>query len=160
MAYAQEVTILQWSTSLRERKPKTFAAGILATILGLAVVYWGFGGQWIAVVMALFLLGGALGPLYFPTTYRLTNKKAYQRIFFSEEGHRWQDFDEYRVFHDGVFLHLRPTDLRQRYLKGMTLHFGRGKREEILDLVRGRIAGDEPEFTRNQAGSEPTGDKK
>jgi len=160
MAYSQEVTLLQWSTSLRERKPKTFAAGILATIVGLAMVYWGFGGQWVAVVMALVLLGGALGPLYFPTTFRLTNKKAYQRIFFSEESYRWQDFDEYRVLHDGVFLHLRPTDLRQRYLKGMTLYFGQDNREAILDVVRSRIAVDEPGVARNRAGSEATEDKK
>ena len=117
--------------------------GMVATVLGLALVWWGFGGQIGPVVLAAVLLGGALGPLYFPTGFVLTNKKAYQRIFFSLEGHRWTDFDGYRVLRDGVYLRLSPTDLRKRYLKGMTLYFGRDNREQVLDVVRRFVPGQE-----------------
>ncbi len=140
-AYAPEVTLLEWTTSLRRRKPKTFYTGILATVAGLALVWWAFREAG-AVLLAALLLGGALGPLYFPTTFRLTDKKAYQRILFSVDGHRWQDFDEYHVFSDGVYLHLRPTDLRHRYLKGLTLYFGPDNRQEVLDIIRQRMTAD------------------
>jgi len=138
-AYEPETTLLRWSSSMARRKPKTFAVGVAAALLVLLVVYFSFGGEVGAVILAAVLLGGALGPVYFPTSYTLTNKKAYQQIFFSREGYRWQDFDGYRVFSDGVFLHLRPTDLRMRYLKGLMLFFGPSNRDEVLDIVRRHI---------------------
>ncbi len=153
-----EVTILSWSSSIMRRRPKTFAVGMLAVALGLAAVYWGFQGQIGAVILAAVLLGGALGPLYVPTAFTLTNKKAYQRIFFSREGYRWQDFDGYRVFEDGVFLHLRPSDLRMRYLRGLMLFFGPANRQEVLDAVRQHVS--EGAETTSPQGGDVSPDKK
>jgi hypothetical protein len=147
-----EVTLLAWSSSLRHRKPKTFAIGLLATVLVLALTWIAFPGEVGYVVLAALMMGGALGPLYFPVGFRFTNKKAYQKMFFSEDGHRWQDFDEYRVFDDGVYLHLRPSDLRLRYLKGMTIYFGRDNREEVLEHVR-RIIQPEPKADGREQGT-------
>ena len=137
-AFAPEVTLLKWSSSLMRRKPKTFLAGVAATLVGLVLIWFAFGSA-IYVVLAVLLLGGALAPVYFPQGFVLTNKKACQVVFFSREGFRWQDFDEYRLFDDGVYLHLRPTDMRMRYLKGLMLYFGPSNREQVLDLIRQRI---------------------
>jgi hypothetical protein len=150
-ARAPETTLLTWTSSLRSRRPKTFAVGILATLLILALVWIAFPSQPGFLLIALVMMGGALGPLYFPVRFRLTNKRVYQRIFFSEDGHRWRDFDEYRVFDDGVFLRLRPTDLRNRYLKGLTLYFSPANRDEVLGLVR-RYLGQEKAGDRDEAG--------
>jgi hypothetical protein len=155
-AYEPETTLLTWSSSLVRRNPKTFAAGILATAVGLGAVWWSFGGEIGPVILAAMLLGGALGPLYLPTTYTFTDKKAYQRIFFSRDGYRWQDFDECRTFGDGVYLHLRPTDLRMRYLKGLTVYFSSTNRQAVLDLVRERI---QPADAVKEAGRAGSGQK-
>lgn len=149
--YDPEVTILKWSSSMLRRRPKTFAVGIAAVILGLAAVYWGFQGQIGAVILAAVLLGGALGPLYVPTVFTLTNKKAYQQVFFSRDGYRWQEFDGYRVFEDGLFLHLRPSDLRMRYLKGLMVFFGPANRQEVLDIVRQNITVEAAEASSSAA---------
>lgn len=138
-AYDPEVTILKWSTSMARRKPKTFVVGVLASLLGLVIVLFLF-RDYGAVILAAVLLGGALGPLYLPTSFTFTNKKAYYQVFFSREGYRWQDFDGYRLLDDGVYLHLRPVDLRMRYLKGMNLFFGPGNREQVLDVIRQHVA--------------------
>jgi len=153
-AYEPEVTLLTWSSSLARRNTKTFALGLFATVLGLGAVWWGFGGQLGPVILAAMLLGGALGPLYMPTTFTFTDRKAYQRVFFSRDGYRWKDFDEVRVFGDGVYLHLRPTDLRMRYLKGLTVYFSRDNRQEVLDLVRQRLQAHEAGSTDAPAGSQ------
>lgn len=148
-AFEPEVTLLKWSSSLMSRDPRKFALGLAATVVGLAAVWWGFGGQLGAVILAALLFGGALGPLYLPTHFTLTDRKAYQQTFISRDGYRWKDFDEYRLFNDGVYLHLRPTDLRMRYLKGLTVFFGRDNREAVLDIVRGHVSAPEAE-TRGQ----------
>lgn len=134
-----EVTLLTWKSSVLRRRPKTFAVGVIASLLFLGVVWISFPGDTTILFLAAVIMGGALSPLYFPATYTFTNKKAYQSVLFSRDGYRWQDFDEYRVFDDSVFLHLRPTDLRMRYLKGLTVYFGPDNREEVLDIVRQRI---------------------
>ncbi len=148
--YDPEVTILKWSSSLARRRPKTFIVGILAVLLGLVAVYYSFGGQMGPLVIAVLLLGGALGPLYLPTVFIFTDRKAYQQVFFSKDGYRWQDFDEYRVFNDGVFLHLRPTDLRMRYLKGLMVFYGASNGPEVLDVVRGHIVAKSPEASSTE----------
>jgi len=102
------------------------------------------------------MLVGALGPLYFPITYTFTNKKAYQAVFSSKDGFRWEDFDSYRVFSDCVFLHLRPRNLRLRYLKGMTVYFSKN-REEVLDILRQRIEGDVTEPSKSHQGAKKQG---
>ncbi len=135
----REETLLKWSSALWQRRPKTFIVGILAVVLGLGGVWFGFSGQGGAVILAAALLGGALGQLYLPTTYTLTTKKVYQQVFFSRDGYRWTDFDDFRIVEDGVYLHLRPTDMRARYLKGLTLFFGRANREQVLDIVRQNV---------------------
>lgn len=137
---AAEVTLLTWSSSLRHRKPKKFAIGLLATALVLGLTWIAFPGEIGFLILAGLMMLGALGPLYFPVRFRLTNKKAYQRMFFSEDGHRWLDFENYHVFDDGVYLRLRPADLRLRYLKGMTVYFGQNNREEVLGHVRRLIS--------------------
>lgn len=138
-AQTEEITLLAWKTSLRQRRPKTFAVGILASALALGLVWVGFPGEWNFLVLAAMMLVGALGSLYFPTRYTFTNKKVYQQVLSSKDAYPWRDFDRYHVDVDGVYLRLEPRDLRARYLKGLMVYFSPTNRDEVLDLVRRHI---------------------
>jgi len=144
----KEVTLLKWRSSLLDRQPKKFYIGLGASLGALALVWVGFPGEPLYLLLALIMLTGALGPLYFPIHYTLTDKRVYQAIFSSKDSFRWEDFDSYRVFDDSVHLHLRPKNLRLRYLKGLTLYFS-NNREEVLDVIRQRIEGDEGESSKS-----------
>lgn len=156
----EEVTLLSWKTSLRQRRPKTFAMGILASALGLGLVWVGFPGEWNFLVLAAMMLVGALGSLYFPTRYTFSNQKVYQQVLSSKDSYPWRDFDSYRVDSDGVYLHLEPRDLRLRYLKGVMVYFSPTNRDEVLDVVRRHLSVSMRGDTSNPDGdSQPPGQK-
>ncbi len=138
-----EPALLTWRSSLYQRKPKKFAMGLAIAVLGLFVLWFGFRDDPAVIgvlVIALVLVTGALAPAFFPIEYRLTPKRVQQRILFSVDSYRWADFDHYFMVEDGVFLHLEPRDLRQKYLRGVTLYFARDNRDRVLDTVRQFVA--------------------
>jgi hypothetical protein len=133
----RERVLLTWSSSLARRRPRTFAIGVAAMVLGVGLVWFSFPDEFWFVILAGVMLVGALGQLFFPVTYTLTDRKVYQKVLFSRDVFRWEDFGGFSVFNDGVYLRFRPKDLRLRYLKGLTVYFSSpSNREEVLDVIR------------------------
>ncbi len=151
----REKVLLTWSSSLARRRPRTFAIGVAAMVLGLGLVWFSFPDDFGFVILAAVMLVGALGQLFFPVTYTLTDRKVHQKVLFSRDVFRWEDFEGFSVFDEGVYLRFRPKDLRLRYLKGLTVYFSSpSNREEVLDVIRRRLGKEADETAKEASGQE------
>ena len=110
----------------------------------LAAVAMGNGWWGVLGALLLFL---AMWSFYLPHTYRLDGAGVSKRSVFGEERRRWEEIRSFYVDRYGVLLSpfVQPTRLAR--FRGISVQFGPGNREEVLEIIRSRVGDSRPAAT-------------
>lgn len=87
------------------------------------------------IVMAFVLLA-ALGDLFFPMHFKITEEGAYRRNFVNSAGIRWKDVRKCYLGPDGIKISPLPKRSRLESFRGVYLHFGDIDRDFLIEKVK------------------------
>lgn len=132
-----EGEVLQWTTHpVRRNRLKAVVVTLFITLV--AVITWyatdtfGFG------LLALVVLFASIARYYFPTTYRLSDRRIRIKTITQTIYKEWSVYRSYYPDKSGILLSpfLEPSRLEN--FRGIYLIFS-DNREEVIDFIKARI---------------------
>jgi len=126
--------LLRWRVHPARLKPWSALAAVLFMAGVTALVQSAYHSAWLSV-MAILLLGGAIGEFLFPTDYRLTTAGAERKPSLgARQSVAWPAVQVVYRFDEGLKLSTLPTPGVLEPHRGLFLRFG-DERDAILRFV-------------------------
>ena len=153
LSEGDEGALLEWRSHPVKRRPLVSVLATLFLTLVAAVVFFATESLGFAL-LALVVLFASLARFYFPTSYRLSDRRITIKSATQTLHKDWSLYRSCYVDKNGILLspYTRPTRLEN--FRGLFLLFA-DNREEVTAFVRARLSGDSKTVNSAKAGPSP-----
>jgi len=136
----EEGDLLEWKSHPVKRRPLISVLATLFLTLVAAVVFFATESMGFAL-LALVVLFASLARFYFPTSYRLSDRRITVKTVTQTLHKDWSHYRSCYVDKNGILLSPFTRPSRLENFRGLFLLFA-GNREEVTAFVRARLSGD------------------
>jgi hypothetical protein len=132
-----EGEILEWSCHPVRRRPAVSVAVTVFIFIVTISIYYATMSKWFAILAAVILLA-SLAKFYFPTAYRLSDRRIVVKTTTQTLSKEWSLYRSFYPDKNGVLLSPFVGPSRLENFRGLYLMFN-NNRDEIIAFVRERI---------------------
>ncbi len=133
-----EGEVLEWVSHPASRNKRVTAVATLFVLVVIGVVYWATDNNIWYALLATLILFGSLISFYFPTRYKLTDKKIRVRSIVQNTTQDWEKFRSYYPDKNGILLSPFLRRSRLENFRGVYIRF-EGNRDEVVGFVGNRL---------------------
>lgn len=131
-------SILQWRCHPVRRRPRVSVAVSVFIVLVGIMVYYATDHSQIFTTLALVVMFASLIKFYFPTSYKLTDKKVIIKTTTQTITKDWSIYRSFYPDKNGVLLSPFTRHTRLENFRGLYIMFS-GNRDEVVEFVKDRI---------------------
>jgi hypothetical protein len=131
---------IEWTSHPVKRRPLVSALATMFLTLVAAVVFFATDSLGFAL-LALVVLFASLARFYFPTSYRLSDRRITVKTVTQTLHKEWSLYRSCYVDKNGILLSTFTRPSRLENFRGLFLLFA-NNREEVTAFVRARLSGD------------------
>lgn len=96
-------------------------------------------------VLAVFILLVAVSAFLFPTRYVITDVDVSEQRLWTRKSRRWRDLRRVQVGQGAVLVSPFASPSWMDRYRGLVLMYGGADRDELVELIKQRVAGDDVE---------------
>ena len=145
--------VLEWTCPPVKRRPLVSVLATSFVLLVSAMVHYATGSAGFAL-LALIILLASLAKFYFPTTYRLTDRRIVVKTTTQTLDKEWSVYRSYYRDKNGILLSPFAEPSRLENFRGLYIMFA-GNGDAVTAFVKKRLGGGDSTL-ENTTGSEGT----